>query len=352
MGAVWALPGGRTAQSLHGAPITASRTAVREMMKEGDVPGVGVAVAVKGRVVWSEGFGLADREKGTPADAKTRFGLGSISKSLTTALAMRLAEQGMLDIDAPVERYLNDWPHSGKGITVRLIAAHLSGLDDQFAAGLMETQTAYTTEAAMKEIVKEPLRSKPGTEVFYGTGTYTVIAAVIEKVAGKRFEQAMADEVLTPLGLEDVVPNDPRRHLERKTSFYRSDSEGKLQRVAPYDPSHKRAGAGYLATAENMARFGAALLSDGFLNAASRAVMFRGLKTASGQETGFALGWRPVRDIKRRPIYAQPGGGPGISSVVVLYPNEQLAVAILTNRTGAATGALAQKIADAFLEDK
>ena len=337
------------AQQPYAKPISESQAAVRAFLEKNDVPGVGVAVAIKGKVVWSEGFGLADRESKTAASPETRFGLGSISKSLTTALALRLAEQGKLDLDAPIERYLEGWPHVGKGVTVRFIAAHLSGLDDQFASGLMETKKAYSTTEALREIQKEPLRSTPGSEVFYGTGTYTVIAAVIEKVTGKPFETAMADEVFKPLGLKNIVPNDPHRFLERKTSFYRPDAEGKLQRVSPYDPSHKRAGAGYLATAGDLATFGSALLQDGFLKESSRTEMFRELKTNLGRATGFALGWRPVKDGKGRRIYAQPGGGPGISSVAVLYPDHDLTVVILTNRTGAPTGALAQSIADEFL---
>jgi serine beta-lactamase-like protein LACTB, mitochondrial len=89
------------------------------------VPGAAAAVAVGGQIVWSEGFGQASRE--------TPFGIGSISKALTLAAAMTLVDEGRLDLDAPIERYLPDWPHRGRGITARRLAARQSGLADSFA---------------------------------------------------------------------------------------------------------------------------------------------------------------------------------------------------------------------------
>ena len=89
-------------------------TRVAQIIAKGQAPGVGVAVAVNGSVVWSEGFGLANLEHGVPVSPDTRFGLGSISKTLTMAAAMRLVDKGKLDLDAPVEQYLPDFPTLAK----------------------------------------------------------------------------------------------------------------------------------------------------------------------------------------------------------------------------------------------
>lgn len=89
--------------------ISSNRAAVRAMMARASVPGVGVAV--DGQMVWAEGFGLADVEQHVAATIETKFGIGSISKSLTMALVGRLVEEGLVDLDAPVERYLPEFPH-------------------------------------------------------------------------------------------------------------------------------------------------------------------------------------------------------------------------------------------------
>ena len=109
--------------------IAASREAIHAMMQSSKAPAVSVAVVVKDEIIWDEAFGFADLERKARANTETRFGLGSVSKSFTGVLAARLMEEGLIDLDAPVEQYLPQFPH--KNITARLIIAHLSGLNDE-----------------------------------------------------------------------------------------------------------------------------------------------------------------------------------------------------------------------------
>lgn len=333
--------------------VAKSRAAVREMLEREGVPGVGVAVAVGGEVVWAEGFGLSDLERRVPVTRETKFGIGSVTKSLTTALLGRLAEEGRVDLDAPVETYLPEFPHKNLKISARLIAGHLSGLDDTFGTSQMYTTTHYaSTDAALREILKEPLRHWPRERHFYTTGPYTILAGVAERAAGRDFHSLLRHYVLDPLGLRDIVPNDRRAVIAHRTSFY--VREGGRTLNAPYfDPSYKWAGAGYLSTAEDVARFGAALLRPGFLKQSTLDELFRPLKTSAGEDTGFGLGWRVGTDKRGRRIVHQPGGGPGISCWLVLYPDEELAVAILSNQTGAPVGGrVIEAIADSFIGQK
>ena len=99
--------------------IERGRATLQGLIDRGEAPGCSVAVAVGGRVVWSEGFGWADLEQRVAVTADTRFGIGSISKSLTAAGLVALADAGQLDLDAPVERYVPDFPNPGRGVTLR-----------------------------------------------------------------------------------------------------------------------------------------------------------------------------------------------------------------------------------------
>jgi CubicO group peptidase (beta-lactamase class C family) len=339
--------------------------ALRDRQRRDDIPAISAAVAVRGRILWSEAFGHAEREAGVRATPATRFGIGSITKSLTMALAGRLADQGRLDLDAPVERYLPGFAHAGRGITTRLIGGHLSGLGDAFANANRLTTRHYDTREALAEILKEAPRGPAGEEHFYGTGTYTVIAAVIEQAAGEPFAAAMERHVLEPLGMRATVPNDPRRPAERRTVFYERDAAGRSQRVPAYDPSHKLAGAGYLSTAEDLARFGSALLEPGFLQAATLEALFTPLRTRAGAETGVGLGFRVGQegwpgmgwtigpDDQTRRIVHQPGGGPGISAWLVIDRDAGLVVAVLANETSANVGGKAfDAVLEAFLPNR
>src|SRR5712691_3853581 len=92
------------------------------------IPGLAVAVAVDGRIVWSEAFGYADLDAKTPATPATQFRIGSVSKPLTAAAVAQLYEQGKLDLDAPVQRYVPSFPDKGYPITTRQLAGHLAGI--------------------------------------------------------------------------------------------------------------------------------------------------------------------------------------------------------------------------------
>lgn len=97
-------------------------------MAERQIPGLSVAVAIDGRLVWSEGFGYADREKRLLACPQTQFRIASLSKLLTAAAMAQLYEQGRLDLDAPIQRYVPSFPDKGYPITARQLASHRSGI--------------------------------------------------------------------------------------------------------------------------------------------------------------------------------------------------------------------------------
>ena len=106
--------------------VAQSRSVLQRIIDDGEAPGLAIAVAIDGEVVWTEGFGFADLESRRPVTADTLFGIGSISKTLTMAGVMSMVEDGLLDLDAPIETWLPDFPHAGRGVTLRRIAAHQS----------------------------------------------------------------------------------------------------------------------------------------------------------------------------------------------------------------------------------
>ncbi len=328
--------------------VATSSKLISEMMSRSGVPGVSVAIARDGNTLWSQGFGSADLERQVAVTKQTKFGLGSISKSLTMALAMRLQEQKLFDLDAPLEKYLPDFPFKGKGITSRLIGCHLSGLDDTIDAATRNTSTTYSSSDALKLLYGEKLKFGLRERSHYTTGPFTLIAGAMEQATGKPFPELMEKYVKQPLKMNDTVLNRRRDIIAHRTCFY--VRENNQTRYAPYaDPSYKYAGAGYLSTADDMVRFGSALLNPGFLRADSLESLFRAEKTSAGELTPFALGWRVVNDRKGRDMLVQPGGGHGVSSVLAIFPKEKIVIAILSNQTGAPVGqSLLEGIFSAF----
>lgn len=329
----------------------AAQARLQAIVDTRNTPGASAAVAVDGRIVWKGAAGVARIEEGVAATPQTRFGLGSISKTLTMAGVMRLVDAGVIDLDAPVEKYLTDYPHKGRGVTVRRIAVHQAGLSDVFENANRQTRDHYgTVDAAYQRIKGEPLEFEPGTGTEYRTASYTVIARVMEAAAGRPYLEIMREQVFEPLGLTSIVPNDPRVDLADRVRFYLTDDAGAFVPGPYFDPSFKLAGAGFIATAEDIARFGAALAGGPFLSDRARREMLTPVPMADGTPTEWALGIR-AGSLQQRPMFHLPGGGIGISTWLFVFPEQQVSIAVLTNvPTGAAGGRTRNIIAGAFLE--
>jgi CubicO group peptidase (beta-lactamase class C family) len=308
-------------------------------------------VAIDGRIVWTEAFGMADVERQLPATPDTRFGLGSISKALTLAAAARLADEGALDLDGPIETWLKAFRHPGQGITIRRIAAHQSGLSDGFSTTHSWTTAHYpTVEGAYRDIMHEAaLTHPPGSRVEYATGLFTIIARAMEAATGADYLAIMRREVFEPLGLTSIAYNDPRTPMANRTRFYVAGDTGGFKPGPTFDPSHKLAGAGFVATARDVAAFGAGLLKDDYLSPKSRAALFTRVPLNDGSAGQYAMAF-VVDEYAAKPRIHIPGGGIGISSWLFIHPDDKLVIAILANLPTAPVGGRTHRvIADAFL---
>jgi serine beta-lactamase-like protein LACTB, mitochondrial len=330
--------------------IARARKVVSDAMRAGAAPGAAVAVASDGTIVWSEAFGVSDVSSGAPVTPGTRFGVGSISKTFTLVAALTLADEARLDLDAPVETYLPDFPHRGRGVTMRRIGAHQSGIADDFANRHYYTTVHFSTlDSAYRGIAAAPLAFTPGSRTEYATGIFTLAGRVLEQVAHAPYPEVIRRRVFDPAGMTATVANDPRHPPPDRATFYVRSDGGGFERAPAFDPSFKLPGAGYLSTAEDLARFGAALLRPGLLSDRARRELFTPVPLADGTPTPYALGFQALREGDRRRLL-QPGGGPGIASWLAVYPDDGVVVAILSNATGAPLGDdVLRAAADAFL---
>jgi CubicO group peptidase (beta-lactamase class C family)/sugar lactone lactonase YvrE len=321
---------------------------VRDAIRSGAAPGAAAAVGRDGRILWAEGFGVANLAAGKPVSAQTMFGIGSISKTLTLAAALALADAGRLDLDSPVERYLPGFPHTGQGVTLRRIGAHQSGVADDFANDHYWSTEHFELDSAYRLIAAAPMAFRPGTRAEYGTGLFTIAGRALEMASGEAYVDVVRRTVLEPAGMAATAPNDPRRPTPARAVFYVRRDAGGFEPAPAFDPSFKLPGAGYLSTAEDLVRFGMALLAPGLLSEKARRQMLAPVPLADGTPTRYALGFQVLEDDGRR-LLMQSGGGPGIASWLAIYPEDRLVVAVLSNATGAPLEETVRRVAGAFL---
>ncbi len=189
----------QVASPRYATQIEAARQAIRDSMASLRVPGAQVAVVVDGELVWSEGFGLADIENQVPVTPETRLRIASISKSVTAVGVGLLVQDGKLDLDAEVQRYVPDFPRKRWPITVRQVAGHLAGIrhyrGDEFAS-----MAPYpTVRAGLRIFEDDSLLFEPGTRYSYSTYGWNLMSAIVEGASGQPFLQFMQRRVFGPL---------------------------------------------------------------------------------------------------------------------------------------------------------
>jgi serine beta-lactamase-like protein LACTB len=298
-------------------------------------PGVSVAVAVNGKLVWAEGIGFADLEQCVPTSPVTKFRIGSTSKPLTATGAFLLYQEGRLNLDYPIQRYVPAFPDKGYVVTTRELLGHLGGIRGYTAKdGDIENQNAYHSVAeSLNRFKDDPLIAPPRTKWQYSSYGYVLVSAAIEGASGKDFLSFMHDSVFGPLGMKDTVADENDKIIPSRARWYnlRSDS---TYRNSPYaDLSYKWAAGGFLSTAEDLVRFGSALLEPGFLNKASLTAMFSPQELSAGGRTKYGLGWEILEagDHGRELRYEHSGGATGSSSWLIIYPQQKVVLAWLEN---------------------
>ena len=336
----------------YGEAISAGRVLIDSLMAARNVPGLSIAVSVDGEVVWSEGFGFADLEQESPVLPTTKFRIGSISKSLTAAAVGQLYEQGRLDLDAPVQRYVPSFPKKRKGvITTRLLAGHLAGvrhyLDDD--SDFHDTKRYNTVLDGLGMFADDTLLHAPGSKYSYSSYGWNLISAVVESASGEHFLSYMRENVFGPLGMEHTGADHTDSVIPGRTGFYVRGADSTVVNAPYVDNSYKWAGGGFLSTPEDLLRFAHAHYALGFLEAETLELLFTSQRDASGDEIGYGVGWRVGEWKGRRRIW-HGGGSVGGNCRLVFFPDERVALAVTANMSDVGYGDVPERIAELFVK--
>lgn len=309
---------------------------VSRFMAANHVPGVSIAVVENGAEEWSGGFGYADLENSVPATSLTLYRLGSISKSLTATGAMLLWQQGKLDLDAPVQKYCPAFPPKDTPITTRELMGHLAGIRHYKSNSQDDPEIGNTMhflnpiQAGLDFFKNDPLVSKPGTEFHYSTQGYTVVGCAMEGASGDSYVDYVTKNVLLPAGMRHTVPDDQFAIIPYRTRFYTTEKSGTIRNADFLDSSYKIPGGGWLSSADDMAQFEVAMLSDRIVTRATRELMWTPLKPSDGKEDDYGLGWGTGKGSGFLDV-GHSGGQQGCSTQFVIVPEKRAGIVVLIN---------------------
>jgi serine beta-lactamase-like protein LACTB, mitochondrial len=333
------------------------------LRKEG-LPGLAVAVS-KGDQVWSAGFGSADLEQNVPVDSSSLFRTASISKWMTATAAMRLAENGKLDIDAPIQQYCPQYPRKQWPISARELMTQLSGIRHYHGANgeprdtaaqrdaldalvKREQSTQYTryTEVVptLDAFKDDPLIYQPGTHFLYSSLGYRVLGCVLEGAAKSPYRTLMRDLIFTPAGMSTITEDDARIITPHRVAGYAWDSNKHLIRAPFRDVSENLPGGGHLATPEDLVRFASAFNSGKLIQPKTRDRMLQRPKLIDGSDVSdappyfgmgsglyYGMGMFVGKSASGERLLMHTGRDPGSSTELLLAPESGIAVAVMSN---------------------
>jgi serine beta-lactamase-like protein LACTB, mitochondrial len=322
--------------------------ATQQVQKQ-KIPAMTVAIARDGRVIYSKAFGKADLENGVAASTETLIRTGSISKPITAAAAMTLVEAGRLDLDAPIQKYCPAFPQKQGTITTRELLSHTSGIR-HYKEGEIESTKHYNSMSdGFAIFAADPLLFEPGTKFSYSTYGYTVAGCVIEGASGEKYFDYVREHVLLPAGMTHTFVDDVFAIVPHRARGYQVD-QGKVQNAGLMDSSYKIPGGGLVTTAEDMVRFGSALMDAKILKRETLALMSTpsGIpQMQDGKPSSYGLGIG-VLTLNGEKYLAHSGGQPGTSTDMVFIPGKRFAVAVLTNNENASPSDVVGLILDVY----
>lgn len=341
--ALLALTASLAVAQLAPAKVASARSIVSRFMAEQSVPGLAVAVVVDGKLAWAEGFGFADLENFVPASPDTLFRLASVSKPITAVGALQLWQQGKLDLDAPIQHYCPAFPVKEAPITTRQLLGHLAGIrhyhdGDHDPEVFNITHYEHPIADGMKLFANDPLLSRPGAEFHYTTHGFTVAGCAIEGASGQDYVSYIREHVLRPAGMATAQVDDRFAVIQHRTRFYEKNGAGAVVNTDPLDSGYKIPGGGWIASAEDMAAFEIALMSDALLERRARDLMWKGQKPQRSAEEiaahdDYAMGWDVTEESGVR-IVGHTGGQLGTSTIIKMAPDQRAGVVVLANLEG------------------
>ncbi|MDQ3665460.1 MAG: serine hydrolase [Acidobacteriota bacterium] len=323
-------------------------------MADKELPALSIALVDDQQVVWARGFGFADPKTKIPATAETVYRVGSVSKLFTDIAVMQLVEQGKIDLDASITRYLPDFrPRNpfGKAITLRQLMSHRSGVVREPPVGNYFETTEPSLARTIASLNETELVYAPETRTKYSNAAIATVGYVLERTQGEPFAKYLKRAVLDPLGLEHSSFEPTPEITKDLAKAYMWTIDGRVFKAPTFELGISPAGSMYT-TVTDMGRFMSALFAGGrgakgqMLKQSTIDEMWTPQFASPGQKTGYGIGFG-VRELEGRRTVGHGGAIYGFATTLKAMPDDKLGVVVVTTKDAA--NAVTNRVADLAL---
>ena len=313
-------------------------------------PGASVLVIRDGRVTYSKGYGLADVERRIAVTPQTNFRLASLSKQFTATAIMLLVADGKLRYDDAITSLLPELPSLAKGVTVRQLLNHTSGLPD-YEDFVPDSQTAQAHDRDIPGLIAHAAAVKfpAGRQFSYSNTGYGLLALIVEHTSGMRFADFLHARIFAPLGMTHTVAHEEGRSVVAHRAFGYSVNASGIRRTDQSNTSAVLGDGGIYTSIADLAKWDRALAQHALVRADAQRLAWTPPALEGGQPTEYGFGWFVDRDHETMRL-RHHGESRGFTNAILRFPERRLTVVVLTNRSGGAPWDIAQRIAELYLD--
>lgn len=327
---------------------------VNRQLRELHIPGLALVVVHHGRIIRKGGYGSANLELNVPVRTETVFEIGSVTKQFTAAAIMMLVQEHQIGLEDSLSKYLDGVPPAWRGVTIRQLLTHSSGIQNYLDVPNLENETfregVTHDDIARMFFAKLPLEFEPGETWSYSNSGYLLLGNVIEKVSGRSYWEFLDQRIFKPLGMRATRSTEPHALVKARAAGYEWIGTKFENRPALHENAY--AAGSIVSTVGDMAKWDAALYREDLLRRTSMIQMWTAAKTRNGAmfPLNYGFGWFLDRYHGHRMIQ-HTGGTPGFSSAFFRFPDDHLTIIILTNRSDRVIDQLAINIAGMYQKD-
>ena len=314
-------------------------------MWEHRIPGLALKIIRDGKVVKTAAYGRANLELDVPTKPETVFEIGSLTKQFTSAGILLLAQENKLSVDDRIGQHLPDTPEAWNGVTIRHLLSHTSGIKSYTGLDGFELRRHLTQGQFIRAIGARPMEFAPGDSWKYCNTGYSLLGYIIENVSGMSYWDFMSRRIFQPLGMHATTNRLPRLVIPNRAAGYEQTNHVWINRDS--DLTEVFAAGAIASTARDLAKWSLALDGDRILDAASKAQMWTPARLNDGKVTKYGFGWH-VDTFEGHKNIGHAGSTSGFSASLQRFPDDHLAVIILTNTDEQIASTLARKTASFF----
>jgi CubicO group peptidase (beta-lactamase class C family) len=321
-----------------------------QALQQTGVPSASLAIVQNGQIVYTQGYGKARLDPVEPALPRMRYSVGSISKQFTAAAILFLQQEGKLSLDDKISKYLPGLTRANQ-ITIRMLLSHTSGYQDYWPEDYLmpPMYEATTAQHILDTWGKKALDFEPGTKWQYSNTNFVIAGRIVEMVSGEPLMQFLEEHIFHPLNMKEVWNSDLTKLGDTDAQGYTRYALGPL-RPSPKEGAGWMFAAGELAMpAYDLAQWDISLMNRSLLSAKSYDQMFASVKLKDGSDSHYSLGL-DVRELSGHLLLEHSGEVMGFTADNYVFPNDKVAIAVLTNQDAArAAGVIARALAPLLL---